>query len=233
MNASKGKKDGAAAQHGNHLLKGSFYNNPFVGLFIRASDERVAVPRNIPQKTLEAVQNALGAPIFSASVSQSNLLGIFSVMNSNGAVLSSLAEKQEASEFKKQGLNVELLEPFSPGCNLAVNNKAALASHHLSKQEVKRVGDCLGVEVFQHRFATPSVITSMVVTNKGFVAHNDLTETELKLLEKMFGVPGMQATVNGGTVCSSLGLVANSRGALVGEATSGFEVQRIFEALFG
>jgi translation initiation factor 6 (eIF-6) len=30
-----------------------------------------------------------------------------------------------------------------------------------------------------------------------------------------------------------MGVVANSKGALVGHATSGFEVQRIYEALFG
>lgn len=215
------------------MLKASFYNNPFIGLYLRASDELVAVPKNIPSKTLEAAQAALGARIFHASISQSNLLGIFSVMNSSGALLSSLAEPAEAALFKQQGLNIDFLEPLSPGNNVAANDKAALASHHLSKHELKRVEDCLGVEVFQHRFATPSIITSLAVTNKGFVAHNDLTETELKILEKIFGVHGMQATVNGGTVFNGIGLVANSRGALVGEATSGFEVQRIYEALFG
>lgn len=227
------KAAGASRHRESVLLKGSFYNNPYVGLFLRASDKLVAVPRSIPEKTLESVQSALRVPVFNASISQSNLLGIFSVMNSTGAVLSSLAEKQEALEFKKQGLNVAFLEPFSPGNNVAANDKAALASHHLSKPDLKRIGDCLGVEVFQHRFAAPSIITSIAVTNRGFVAHNDLTDTELKLLEKIFKVRGMQATVNGGTVFSSLGLVANSNGALAGEASTGFEVQRIFEALFG
>jgi len=230
----EGKVTGSAlAQRESVLLKASFYNNPFVGLFLRASDKLVAVPRHVPEKTMEAAQAALQVTPFHTSISQSNLLGIFSVMNSKGAVLSCLAEKYEVLEFKKQGLNVALLDPFSPGNNVAANDKAALVSHHLSRSDITAVGDCLGVEVFQHRFATPSIITSISVTNRGFLAHNDLTETELKVLEKMFKVPGMQATVNGGTVFNSLGAVANSNGALVGAQTTGFEVQRIYQALFG
>lgn len=233
MDASKEKKVVTAARQPSTLLKGSFYNNPFVGLFVRASDKLVAVPRDVPEKMLQSTQDSLGVPLFRTSISQSHLLGIFCVMNSNGAVISSLAEKQEIAEFKKQGLNVELLDPFSPGNNIACNDKAALASHNLSFSDIARIEDCLGVEVHQHRFATPAVITATVATNRGFVTHNELSEAEIKLLEKMFKVQGQQATVNGGTVYNSIGLVANGKGALVGELTTGFEVQRIYSALFG
>jgi len=133
--------------------------------------------------------------------------------------------------LKKRGLNVFSLEALSPGNNVVANDKGALASNRVQKKDLKKISDCLGVEVFQQRFATPTVISSTVATNKGLLVHNDFTETETKFLEKILGARGLQATVNHGVLFNSLGVVANSKGAVVGEATSGFEVQRIYEAL--
>lgn len=219
---------------GEHrIFRSSFYNNPFLGLFFKASDKLLVAPANCPKNTLERMQAALGVPVLHTFLAQSSLIGIFCVLNSSGAVVSSLAESAEKRLLKKQGLNLFSLDTLSPGNNVVANDRAALASPGIPKPQAKKIGDCLGVEVFQQRFATPRVITSTVATNKGLLVNNDFTETETKFLEKIFGVKGSQATVNNGAAFNSLGVAANSRGAVVGEATSGFELQRIYEALFG
>ncbi|MEW5955684.1 MAG: translation initiation factor 6, partial [Candidatus Micrarchaeota archaeon] len=70
-----------------------------------------------------------------------------------------------------------------------------------------------------------------VVTNKGLFACNEASDEELKELEKIFGVPAGKGTANLGSPCNGLCMAANSHGAAVGELTTGFEVQRIYEAL--
>ena len=212
--------------------RASFYNNSFLGMFFRASDELLLAPPNSPHKCLQSAEEALGVPVHRTWLAQSNLLGVFSAMNSRGVVLSPLAEKSEVAALRKLGLNSMLLSGLSPGNNVLANDRAALASHRVDKKMLKKIGDCLGVEVVQHRFGTPSLITSSVVTNRGLLTHNELTDTELKFLEKMFGVRGVQGTVNAGAVFNGLGIVANKNGAVAGEATTGFEMQRIYEALF-
>lgn len=215
------------------VLKSSFYNNPFVGMYFKASDQLALAPSNAPVKVVELVERALGVPTVKLLLSQSNLLGLFSCMNSKGVVVTDLAEKAEVALLKKRGLNILLLEGLSPGNNVVANDKAALVSSRVEKKDLRKIEDCLGVEVFQHFFATPALITSTIATNSGLLTHNEITETELKFLEKIFKVQGSQGTVNNGVPFNSLGAVANSKGAVVGDGTSGFETQRIFNALFG
>ncbi|HLD62270.1 MAG TPA: hypothetical protein VI875_00220, partial [Candidatus Norongarragalinales archaeon] len=69
--------------------------------------------------------------------------------------------------------------------------------------------------------------------DKGLLAHNETSEIELKYLEKIFSVRGLVGTTNFGQTYNGFSIVANNHGALVGNATTGIEMQRIFEALGG
>jgi translation initiation factor 6 len=70
-----------------------------------------------------------------------------------------------------------------------------------------------------------------VVTNKGCLCHPKVTETEKQLLEKVFDVNVMIGTVNHGFPMIGSGLVANTKGAIIGKMTTGIEMGRIEEAL--
>ncbi|MFH1751231.1 MAG: translation initiation factor IF-6 [Candidatus Micrarchaeota archaeon] len=217
------------------ILKTTFYKNPHIGLFIRASEKIVLVPKNIHSKLLPQVGKALDAEIVEIFLCQSPILGVFSALNSNGCVVSALTERHEIKPLKDLGLNVYFLsEQFAPGNNILVNDKAALLNHNIPRSEHKKIGDCLGVEVFSQPVANRNTVGSgNAVTNKGLLAYHELTDVELKMFEKIFGVRGTRGTVNLGSSANSYGVVANSRGALVGETTSGSEMQNLYEGLFG
>ena len=70
-----------------------------------------------------------------------------------------------------------------------------------------------------------------VVTNKGLLCHPKVTQEEKHQLEKVFDVPAMIGTVNHGTPLIGSGLVANTKGAIIGNLTTGVEMGRIEEAL--
>jgi translation initiation factor 6 len=70
-----------------------------------------------------------------------------------------------------------------------------------------------------------------VVTNKGLLCHPKVTPEEKSMLEEIFDVGVMIGTVNHGVPLIGSGLVANSKGAVMGNLTTGIEMGRIEEAL--
>ncbi len=71
-----------------------------------------------------------------------------------------------------------------------------------------------------------------VVTNKGGLANPNINEWEAKKLEEVAGVEVLTGTVNFGTDMVGSGLIANSKGYVVGRDTTGFELGIVEEALF-
>ena len=215
------------------IVKAGIQKNPFIGLYLKTNNELTLAPHGLQKKNAEEVHETLGTRIVHLLIDQSPLVGILTALNSNGVVLPCLSDKSSVAFLKKEGLNViALREPFAPGNLIACNDRAALASPLIAKEEAKRIGDVLGVEVFQQALAgSPIVGAVCVATNNGVLAYNEESEIELKFLEKVFGCKAVGGTSNFGSVCNSLGVVANDRGALVGETTTGFEMQRVFEAL--
>ncbi|MGB9577033.1 MAG: translation initiation factor IF-6 [Candidatus Micrarchaeia archaeon] len=214
------------------IVRASVYKNPFIGLYFKASDGLLLAARNAPAKTVELAEEVLRVRSVRLFVRQSPLVGVFAAMNSTGVVLSDSAEAEERALLKKEGLNVCTLKAFAPGNNVLCNDKAALLNPAIHPSDARRIGDCLGVEVFQQPITSRGVVGSLnVVTNKGLLAFNEVTDVEFKRLIQIFGVHGARGTSNMGSVCNAFGVVANTNGALVGQLTSGFEVQRVYEAL--
>jgi translation initiation factor 6 len=202
-------------------------------LFLNTNNEITLAPPGLPKKNAEQVREVLGTRIVHLLIDQSPLVGILTAMNSKGVILPCYSEKNALAALKKEGLNaIALREPFAPGNLIACNDKCALASPLIHRDEAKRISDALGVEVHQQALAGSSVVgATCVATNNGVLAFNEASEIELKFLSKIFGCKAIGGTTNFGSVCNALGVVANERGALAGEATTGFEIQRVFEAL--
>lgn len=213
------------------LVKSAYFNNSFVGLFSRASDSLAFAPLQAPSKFIDAMTTALKVPIHQLLVNQSNLLGLCCAMNSNGMVIQSSAEAPEVKQIRALGLNVCVMDHQSPGINLLANDKGAWASPRVPPHSLIKIQDALGVEVYSMPFSIPALASSTVVTNGGFFSSSELTGTEVKQLEKIFRVKGGVGTTNTGVPFNALGMIANSKGAIVGHDSSGFEVQRIYEAL--
>lgn len=218
------------------ILKASVHKNPFIGLYMRTNNEITLVPKTVPATVAKAAEEALGTKLVHASISQSNLLGIFCALNSNGCAIPAFTEEAEIRAIRDTGLNVALVSShYSCGNNILCNDKAALVNPAVPKSEVKLIADALGVEAFTHETLTrvPTVGAINVVTNKGLLAYNEVPEVELRKLERLFGVKGQIGTCNMGVPFNGMGIIANDKGALVGDSTSGFEIQRVYEALFG
>ncbi|MFH1306917.1 MAG: translation initiation factor IF-6 [Candidatus Micrarchaeota archaeon] len=216
------------------VRKTSFAGNPFLGLYAKASDRLAFVAKSAPKKFQEGVGN-LGVDVFHASVATSPYVGIYFAMNSHGIVLPPFCEKNEIKEIREKGLEVLVVKDSrfcALGNNIACNDKGAIVNPDMPKELLKDVEETLGVGAVGKKIAGYKTVGMMVVaTNKGWVAHNRIDEEEGEMLEKVFKVKGMNGTVNSGTAMVGLGIVANSNSGIAGDATSGFELGRIEQAL--
>jgi len=102
----------------------------------------------------------------------------------------------------------------------------------IKDKSIKNIEDVLDVPVTRGTIAgLKTVGMSAVVTAKGLLCHPKTSYEELRVLEKVFGVPVMIGTINHGSPVIGSGLVANSKGAIIGSLTTGIEMGRIEEAL--
>ncbi len=214
--------------------KASLFGNPYLGVYAIANENICLVAKHMSDELIEIIKKTLDVEVKKVSIGGSGLLGIYAVMNSKGIVVPSLISTEELEELKKLDLDIYVSESkFNAlGNNIAVNDNGGIINDEIPKEEADRLGECLGVELIPMKIKGYEVVGSLCApTNKGFIVHNDIREEKMKELEDIFKVRGMNSTANTGSYFVGLAFIANSKGCVVGEATSGFELQRIQEGL--
>ena len=212
----------------------SYFGNPWLGMFISTNDTHTLVPIDSMKRVEDAVIEGLRTEIIKVAAGDSNLLGVYIVMNSNGIVLPNIMRDAEVDIIKSTKLNVLLSDEKNNahGNNIAVNNKGGIINPNISHEERKRMEDTLGVELVPMTVAGYSTLGSLcLATDSGFLTHYKASDDEMADIKSILKVPGNKGTVNTGTGFVSFGAKANRNGYIVGEATTAFEMGRIEEAL--
>lgn len=208
--------------------------SPYVGVFARANDSIALVPPAVPELLQKQIAEALGVTVRPISMGGSNIIGSVVAMNSRGAVVADFADEDEIRVLEKLGLKVgRVAGKFNAaGNNVLANDHGAFLNPDLSKQAEKSISDVLGVPTERGTLAGLKTVGSAAcVTQKGVLCHPKTSDEELDLLEKLFKVEADIGTVNHGAPFIGAGLVANSKGAIVGMLTTGPELNRIENAL--
>jgi translation initiation factor 6 len=218
---------------GLHLI--DVYHSPNIGIFLRANDRSLLVPRGLAPTKCEKLSRALDVPILQTSIAGSRLLGPLASMNGNGLLLSRMAEQEEIREIASgTGLNVARLESkYTAVGNLVVaNDKHALVSPVLEPRAVSQVRDVLSAEVERISIGEYNQVGALVVATKsGAAVYPELGEDEVARLGELLGVEAYPTPVNRGVPFVASGLVANSKHAIVGNQTTGPELVFITRAL--
>lgn len=218
---------------GLHLL--DIYRSPNIGVFLKGNERFLLVPKGLAQTKSDKLSGILGVTPIPVSIGESRLLGPLICMNSNGIIVSRLAEHNEISEIKAAtGLNVSRLESkFTAVGNLvAANDKGALVSPILDHGASSQVRDILGTETERIPVGEYHQVGSLVVaTNAGAAVYPGLDEREVNHIGDILGVDAYPTSVNRGVPYVASGIVANSKNAVVGSQTTGPELVFITRAL--
>src|SRR5208283_3298388 len=208
----------------------SYFGNPWLGMFISTNDMHTLVPIDSMKKVEDAINEGLRTEILKVSAGDSNLLGIYMAMNSNGIVLPNIMRDEEVDIIRGTKLNILISKEKNNahGNNIAVNNKGGIINPNISHEERKKMEDALGVELVPMTVAGYSTLGSLcLATDSGFLTHFRASDDEMADIKSILKVPGNKGTVNTGTGFVSFGARANRNGYIVGEATTAFEMGRI------
>ena len=218
---------------GLHLV--DLYRSPNIGIFLKANDKAVLVPKGMARTKAERLAADLGVPACQTSVGGTRLLGPLLAMNNKGVIASRMIEDYEMDEIASgTGLKVSRLESrFTAVGNLvAANDHGAVVSPVLERHAVEQVEAALGTASLAMTVGDYSQVGAMVVaTNSGAAVSPTAREQEAQQIEKVLKVEAAASPVNGGIPFPASGVVANSRNAAVGYLTTGPELIFLTRAL--
>jgi len=214
------------------------FGSTCVGVYALATDKALVLPRQVPEHRAAVLSEWLGVPVIKTSVGGSVLVGPLLCANSNGILVPHIVMDEELRALKRLeelGVRVGVMDgtPVTAFGNLVLaNDRGAIVHPRFGRKTMKVMEDVLGVEVVRGTIAGLPYVGSLArATNKGVLAHPDIRPDERELIEDVLKVPVEVGTVNSGIRMVALGLIANSRAAVAGFATTGREMAVIGKGL--
>ncbi len=205
-----------------------------IGVSAVANESLAFTSPDADDQFLRDLEEALGVKPFRTSIAGSHVVGSLIAMNSNGAAVSGLVEAAELAVIEKV-IPVRLLPDYlnAAGNNILVNDKGAIVNPETSDETVKELEELFQVEVVKASVAECNIVGSVCCcNNKGCVCTTDATDDDIEVLKEVLKVSEVQrTTVNHGSKYVGSGIVANSKGALVGDATTPIEMGRLEDGL--
>lgn len=203
----------------------------YVGLFTITNDNLCFVPNSIDQKSQKTIENTLDVKTIKTSIYDSSLLAVFAKMNNKEIFLPSFATQKEIELIEKE-IKVRLIKTERALGNLIeINDNTAILSKTLTEFDLKQIKKS-NLNLLQTNIAkTDTVGSNLLLTNKGFLVNPNSLEEEIEQIQKITKLNGGSSTANTGDNLVRNSILANSKGVILGEATTGFEMNRIEESL--
>ena len=216
------------------MMRRSRYDgSPNIGVYASVSESLAIVAPDSSTDFVRDLEEVLGVKTFMTTISSSFLVGSLVAMNSSGAVVSRNVEAAELEEIRKH-IPAEVLpdDVNASGNNVLVNDIGAIINPDLNKKSERLIGDFLGVEVIRASIAGCNTVGSVCsVTNKGCICSVTTTDEEIELIKDILGVEAKKTSVNHGSKYVGVGVLSNSKGALIGDETTPIEMGKIEDGL--
>ena len=216
------------------LGKGEIFGNPYLGVFCSANENVAVVPMTSDKEFIDSVKAILEVEaVIKMAVDGSSTVGSLMRFNSNGAIVSEFVSDAEIKKLEGHIEVIRIPQKFNAmGNNVLANDKGALVHPSFSPEAVEAISEALGVPVEKGTIAGYKTVgSSAVVTNKGAIVHPHTSTYEMEVFEKILGIKPQICTANYGTGQVGACMIANSKGAVIGETSTPIELGRIEEGL--
>ena len=210
------------------------FGNANIGIYCFSNERIALLPRGVPEGKRRRVGEALGVEVCSVDICGCRLNGVLVAANSNGMAVPYTIRDEELEALRARFPKVEVIgsKKTALGNLILVNDEGAVADPRFPSGLLKSLSRLFEVEVRRGRISgLPYVGALAVATNSGVLAHPSIEEGERRLIEDSLKVPVGTGTVNFGVPFVRAGLLANTKGAVVGSATTGPELMGISRAL--
>ena len=211
------------------------FGSASIGVYIRATEEFIIVPKQVPSTKVEKLQEWFKTKIVKTNIGGSVLIGSLICANSNGMILPRFVWDEELEALKSlRDVNITVMDTkrTAYGNLVLTNDYGAVVDPRLSRKDVKVISDTLGVEAIPGEVAgLPYVGALTTATNRGVMTHPLIKPEEEELLRDVLKVHVGIGTVNCGIPYIATGLIGNSKVAVAGSLTTGPELFMIGQAL--
>ncbi|MGY5141613.1 MAG: translation initiation factor IF-6 [Nitrosopumilus sp.] len=216
------------------IIKFDIYRGPNIGVYVNVNDKYILLPMGFAKTKAEKLSQMLGVNSIFTSVANTRLLGSLLVMNNKGILLPKTAYENEFDFLKNEtDLEIGVLDSkfTALGNVICANDKGAVVSPWLSKEDCNTISDILGVEVIQRKIAGFNQ-TGVVMTanNSGAAIHPEADEEDIKVFANLLGVKVEPSSINNGVPYVSSGILANNNCIVVGSLTTGPEIMMLTRA---
>lgn len=213
------------------LKKIKILGSNYIGLFSITNDDLCFVPNNIDNKTEKIIQKTLDVKTIKTSIYDSSLLAVFARMNNKEIFLPSFVTSKELNKIEKE-IKVRIINTEQAIGNLIeLNDNALLVSKTIQKNTLTQL-EKTNLKILQTNIAkTDAIGSTILITNKAFLISTNATTEEIKKIQEILNIKGGSSTANTGDPLIRNSVMANTKGILVGEQTTGHEMNRIEEAL--
>ncbi len=219
------------------IAKTNILGNSGLGVFALSTESFSIVPFSVKESTLKIIADTLNVKVIQTTIANSVLVGTMAVGNSNVLFVPENIKEKEYNVLDEnvsdQVKIVELSSKYTALGNLIVlNDKGAIVSEMLEKPAQKQIQDELNLEItVGNLLGSPLVGSLAMSTNRGALVHPLLSEEEIKEIATILRVKADVCTINRGIPYPRVGILANTRGAVIGSDSTGPESMRVFEVL--
>ncbi len=216
------------------IIKFDVYRGPNLGVYISVNDKIGLVPMGFAQTKADKLAEFLDIEILYTAIANTRLIGALSVMNNKGILLPNTAYQDEFDYLKEvTDLEVGVLDTkFNAlGNVICANDKGAVVSPWISKEDCRVISDVLDVEVIQKKISgyNQSGVV-LVANNSGAAIHPEADEEDMKTIANVLGVKIEQSSINNGIPYVSSGILVNNHCMVVGSLTTGPEIMMLTRA---
>lgn len=215
------------------IRKSNYHGNPYIGLFVEVSEYFSLFPMDINKKLENVIIDTLKVEPIYINIAESNLNGAYALTFKDLVLLPSICD-EEVTKLKDRGIDVFLIDTRFNALNnnIVIGKKGGFINPRMEVEVKKNIEDILGIELERKRIAGYSTIGSIIyTTQKGFLMTYKANDDEFNLVKDTLGLEGERTSLNMGTQFISLSILANSKGAIVGELTTGIELARVEQGL--
>lgn len=217
------------------IVRADVYGSPNIGIYCHSNEVTAILPPGLPKRKIDRFRKCLGVQLCVSNIGGSALAGIMVAGNSNGIVLPSITHDHELKAIRESlGTRVCVVRErwTALGNVILANDNGAVIHPSTPESLAKIVAETLDVEVVSSSIAgLPYVGSLAVATDKGVLAHPSITDHEKAIIQDALKVPVETGTINGGVPYMRSGLLANSKGAVVGSLTVGPELMALTRSL--
>lgn len=209
------------------VILSDIFGDPNVGIFCFANEKIAILPAGVSRKKTASFEEALGVKTCAVGIAGSRLVGVYATGNSSSVIVPNIAWSEEIHQLRSLGVPVTVLneKKTALGNLMLCNDYGVYLDPRLKSATVSVVEEALGVPVHSGTIGgLPHVGALATASNKGVLASPMIEDSEKKKLAEALNVPVAVGTVNSGVPYPKSGIIANSKGGVVGSHTLGSEL---------